>query len=201
MILSAPAFLCLYFLAFRNAPCLPFEILRLAWQGRCPGKGNGNPLQCSCLQGCLPGSLRQGTRNTRCFPAEKPDKAETWAVLRTPRQLALPPTQRQGPSTSPARAQTFKEPNDILVWALEGSVGAGCGWVADLPQSGRLFLPLSSWLLSLKMLTQTEKLCHSGNMYSNSVKLYRPQACRTHTFFLSLNLTCFRPHPTNVAEI
>ena len=30
MILSAQAFLCLYFLAFRNAPCLPFEIFRLA---------------------------------------------------------------------------------------------------------------------------------------------------------------------------
>ena len=31
-ILSAPAFLCLYFLAFRNALCLLFEIFRLAWQ-------------------------------------------------------------------------------------------------------------------------------------------------------------------------
>ena len=32
VILSAPAFLCLYFLAFRNALCLPFEIFRLARQ-------------------------------------------------------------------------------------------------------------------------------------------------------------------------
>ena len=30
VILSAPAFLCLYFLAFRNVQCLPFEIFRLA---------------------------------------------------------------------------------------------------------------------------------------------------------------------------
>ena len=36
MILSAPAFLCLYFLAFRNAPCLPFEIFRLARQSCTP---------------------------------------------------------------------------------------------------------------------------------------------------------------------
>ena len=32
MILSVPAFLCLYFLAFRKASCLPFEIFRLARQ-------------------------------------------------------------------------------------------------------------------------------------------------------------------------
>ena len=31
-IISAPSVLCLYFLAFRKAPCLPFEIFRLAQQ-------------------------------------------------------------------------------------------------------------------------------------------------------------------------
>ena len=158
-------------------------------------------MQYSCLQSCLPGLLKQGTRNTCCFPAEKPDKAETWAVLRTPDSWHFLPSSDKAPAPHQHKPSHSKSTLTFLSGPLEGSVGTGCGWVADLPQSARLFLPLSSWLLSLKMLPWMKKLSHSGNIYSYSVKLFRPQVCRTHTFFLSLNLICFQPHPTNVAEM
>ena len=164
----------------KNPPANARDAGSISGLGGCIRKGNGNPLQYSCLQSFLTDLLRQGARNTCCFPAEKPDKAETWAVLRTLSQLALPPKQRQAPALHQHEPSHSKSTLMFLSGPLQGSVGTGCGWAADLP--------LSSWLLSLKMLTWTKTLSHSGNMYSNSIKLFRPQVCRTHTFFLSLNL-------------